>query len=463
MPSNRLLVRFLAGAWLMCASTGIGTAQDLVGNAAMTGLGNSAGAMTRGIDALGVNPALITLQPPVRFSFSILPAGFQVGTDFISWGTYKKYFTGKVNAEGRRVGYHMTDADKQEVLDQFSSDDGKFGIDARCVLLAAAWRSQDLTFAFDVRERVAATGVIPKRFVEFLFNGNPPGERFDFSNLDVQTSWTRDYAITLAYMLPHRRGSASVSLGISAKYIQGFGHFSIDHCGSWFYTDSDSFVVSGRADMLAHSSGTNWIEDGNSLFSLFPHTVGQGFGLDAGVHIAFDQSFSIGLSLLDIGYIRWDDDVRQYLAAEDFAISDISTADQLDDLKRRLDGFDSPSGSYTSYLPMCAVLSGAYVLDNTFGRNRPLALTAAVRMGFNNEAGNSTSPRAGVGAEARFIPSVPLRLGLILGSMETVTLTCGAGFRSASFSMDIATGNLLTLLTDGVSSASYALSWHVDI
>src|SRR5512133_3156467 len=86
---------------LACLACNSAMAQDLGENARMAGTARSAAALVRGLDALGVNPELIARESTAHVSFTILPFGFHVGTDFINWGTYKKYFTGKVDANGR--------------------------------------------------------------------------------------------------------------------------------------------------------------------------------------------------------------------------------------------------------------------------------------------------------------------------------------------------------------------------
>ena len=87
------------------------------------GMGRTSTVTSRGVDALGINPANLAVMESKSFTLSFLPVGARVGTDFLDYGTYRRYLTG-VSTDSGRVGYFLTDRDKEQILSGFSTDMG---------------------------------------------------------------------------------------------------------------------------------------------------------------------------------------------------------------------------------------------------------------------------------------------------------------------------------------------------
>ena len=459
------MIRFTAIAAVLSILTLIGTAsgQDLGYNGRLAGMGNSAVAALQGTDALGINPASIAPAGEANFSFSILPIGFHAGTDFIDFGTYQKYFTGQVNEFGETEGYYLTADDKAFLLNQFQSGVGSFAISGNYRILAMAARFGAFSAGFDMTDRIASNGAIPQQFVDFLFNGNPPGKTFDFSELEFKSSWLRKYGVSTAYSFPIRNGQSKLSVGLGVSLVQGYGYYGIDRFDSRFTTDPDSFVVYGQANMLAHYAGTEWLETGSIyLIQLFPDPVGQGIGFDIGVHADISPKLKLAASLTDIGSITWGRNAKRTEADEYFTINDVTSDEQFQELKDRINGTEEPIASFSTPLPTAINASAVYMLGNPEDPAKSLLLSAGIRQGFNDEPGNMSSTLIGLGTEWRGIGWLPLRAGVSFGGMQSVAFAFGLGLRAERFALDFGTGNISSAFSSGFSSTSFAITSHFD-
>jgi hypothetical protein len=438
-------------------------AQTLGTSARMSGMANSSAALVNGVDAIGVNPALIRPEEGVTFSVGLLPFGSNLNTDFIDYDTYKNYFTGVNDARNRRVPRYLTTDDKNVILSKFQNQTGMMSHDIRYSLLSAVVAARFGTFGFAISDRTGSNVAIPKEMLEFMFFGNPPGRTFDFSSTHVSSSWTRQYAASFATRLYYTRRHF-VSVGASVKYVHGFAYFGIERFNSGFTTDPDNFTVNGRADMLAMYAGSSdWISNNSVRYTMFPSPVGHGFGIDLGIHGEVNRNFSAGLSLLDLGSVTWDRGAKRISASEDFFIDDITTSDQVDEIKSRINGTEESIGSFSTPLPSTVIIAGVYSFPHFMRRDRYLHLAASYRQGLNEESGNTTKPRFGVGTEFQLLWNVAFRLGVNFGGITPMTFSGGVGFISDNFKLDVGTVDIAPAMTTSFTGVSFGVSTHFDI
>jgi hypothetical protein len=437
-------------------------AQDLGFNGRMAGLGNSAAALVRGTDALGINPALIMPEHPNNVSLSFIPLSFHAGTDFLDFGTYKQYFTGVEGDDGTREPYYLTESDKAAILSSFSGDLGQFAVSGNYRLFAITGGWNGLAFGLDITDRIGSNGAIPQSFVDFLFNGNAPGVTYDFSGLEFRSSWMRTYGVTVAKSLRLGRQNMPVSVGISAKLVHGYGYFGMERFDSKFVTDPDSFVVYGRANTLTQYAGIEWLDNASIyLIDLFPEPVGTGFGVDIGVHAQISPFLKAGASITDIGSVTWNRGTKKTEVDEYFTINDVSSSEQFDDLKARINGTETDIGSFSSSLPTALTVAAAYSIPHVFARDKSLHITGAIRNGFNSEPGNIEGIFAGLGVEYAPWENMPLRAGATFGGIQGICISAGVGIHIERFTLDIGTGNVFSAFTEGFTSTSFAITSHL--
>lgn len=448
-------------AALICAAGA--SAQDVYAPARVAAAAYSNLAVVHGVDALGVNPAQIVLPKGSTVSVSVLPFTFSAGMDFLSYETYQKFFVGVPN-NGSRIPYYLSDADKAEVLGSFRGNDGSFYTNTSATLFAATVSTRAGSFGVSMRDRIAGTAILPRAMVEFLLDGNTPGRTFDFGSTRMTSSWTRDYAVTYAQRFAFTRQSApAISFGASFKIVHGFGYFGLDRFNTSFTTDPDSFVVTGHAGMHARYAGTEWMEQGNVFaYSLFPTPAGSGFGLDLGFMADMTQSIRIAVAINDIGSVVWNRNAKETAADEDFTLNDLTTGDQFDAIREKMNGKERSIGSFTTPLPTAVTLSAAFTAHRFLGGAHPLVMTMALREGFNSVPGNSTVPHVSIGAEFEAIEQLPMRVGIGVGGNLPAMLAVGVGLRMDSFTLDVGTSSLDALFVTPHTSASFAVTGRLD-
>ncbi len=444
--------------------TGSLNGQTIGTSARITGMGNSSVALVRGLDALNVNPAQIVPSDGVVVSFGVLPFAAQASMDFMSYELYNKYFTGTVGANRKRTPTYLTMADKNEILSSFQGEVGHFSHDIRYTLFAAMVSTKMFTVAFGVTERTGSNIALPKAYADFMLFGNPPGKVFDFSETRVSSAWTRDYSLTVGREILAIRDMKLLA-GVSLKMVQGMAFFEVERFNTSFVTDPDTYEVTGKADMVARYAGTSdWLTENNSFhYELMPSPVGSGFGLDIGAHLRLNRMFSASMSLTDLGSVSWNKGAKQIVASEDFAISDLSTDEQVEEIKQRLNGTEHDISGFSSPLPSALLIGGMVSVPNFPKKNKDWHFTFAYRQGFNNVAGNSTSPQFGLGTEIELLYNVAFRFGINTGGIRPVTFGAGIGFYADNFKLDIGTMDITPHLTERFSAVAVGVSSHWDI
>ena len=146
-------------------------------------------ASSRGLDAVGINPANLASPDEGMITIGLMPLGLQVGSDFMNYGLYKDYFTGEQTSDGR-VGRLLTNADKQTILASFPDGVGRASAHVEVRPIGLTLQLPDYgTIALTVTEYVSMNVMIPQDYARFILYGNP-----------------RDRHTTLERALPTRPG-----------------------------------------------------------------------------------------------------------------------------------------------------------------------------------------------------------------------------------------------------------------
>ncbi len=277
------------------------------------GMGRTSVASARGIDAVGVNPANLARPLDGMVSIALSPVAVSVGSDFLNYDLYTRYFTGVATDSGR-IGYSLSDSDKREILDAFPGSVGHAVAEAEARPLGVAVSLGDLgTVALTMTDRVAGVITLPSSYVEFLFYGNPPGSVYDFSQTTGVGFWSREYALSYGMNLPSPVFLRSLSAGASLKLVHGFAYYELEHFKSTLTTSAYG-ALDGTIDLLARGAGLDPGGSSSTRVSPFPDVAGSGFGLDLGVAGELTDFLRFGIGVTDIGSMTWDANVRQTIA-----------------------------------------------------------------------------------------------------------------------------------------------------
>lgn len=435
-------------AVLLAAVLSLHYAEDLRGGSdrsspRLVGMARANSAVARGLDAVGVNPALFVIPHGANTEIVILPLGLRIGSNFMNYDLYSTYFTGVDDpVTGERVAKHLTHSDKQKILSSLGGGNGRVNIDSEVRWFGLTYRHDFFGgISLTAADRFAGNIVIPQDYLRMLFEGfSEVGSTYNFNGADAQSWWIRQYAVS--YATPRLRVLQWLpwtSFGISVKHVQGYAYFGIESYEGYISTKGfdEGFVLGGAMSVLARRAAADFIQDpGAHDFNPLQQPAGTGWGVDIGIAAGITRTLVVGLSVTDIGYLRWSRNTFGSVARSTFEIDDILSSEQQDSLRNSYRGEDVSIGPFTTSLPT-ALRLGATM------RVRPQLIVAAdYTQGFNSMPGNSTTPRISAGAEWRPVGFLPLRSGIALGGYDDFTWAFGFGVHVGFFNLDIATENV---------------------
>jgi len=412
------------------------------------GMGRTFTVTSRGVDALGINPANLAMKEEPGFVLALFPVGISLGTDFLDYGLYRRFFTG-VSTDSGRIGYHLTEADKEEILSGFSSGRGTMQGGADLKLFGISFRISKVgSFGIAVTERINAEGVLAKDYVRFLFYGNPIGETFRFNNTAIRAWWLRDYSLSFAQSVENAFGMERIAFGVAVKHVHGFGYFAAEQ-GSSFFTTSSQNIVTGHSEFISRRAGADFFttKEGAS-FTPFPAPSGKGWGFDLGLNARVNSFLSVGASITDLGSLRWTHNAAVRKGNGDFIIDDPFSRSQRDSLEQVLQGVEERVTGFETMLPGAVHLGVGIQLPGGESEEQfsPILFALDYTQGLNDMPGNSRRPRFSGGVEVRPFGWLPIRSGVSVGGSLGKIWAFGFGVRLGVLELDFATEDLLSLL-----------------
>jgi hypothetical protein len=405
-------------------------------------------AASRGLDAVGVNPANLALREEGTVSFSLFPLAVHLGSDFLDYDIYTSYFTG-VETDSGRVPVYLTEEDERRILDAFDADVALTTTDLEARLFGASLRLRDVgAFAFTVDERISALANLPKDYLEFAFSGNPPGSDYNFSGTEVKMTWAREFALSFATQIPGIKFLQFMSGGVAVKYLQGYGYFEVQRFNTRLVTDNNG-TLAGDVDFLSRRAGVDPLQNRYlNRYKLFPAPAGTGFAFDIGVAGAVNDFLFVGTGVTDIGWMRWSRGTQEQFIDSTFVVDDALDEQQRRRVEEALRGKKRPAGPFTT--PLATTLRLGFAVDvhkvpefESFPGELLVALD--YNQGLHLEPGSTVTPRVSLGTEYKPVRWLPLRTGISFGGTDQVNVAFGLGLQFSVFTFDIGSENITWL------------------
>ena len=403
------------------------------------GMARTSVASSRTLDAVGINPANLALPDDGTVTFSLIPVGVGAGSDFMTYGLYNKFFTGVESPTGR-VARNLSESDKQELLNAFPGGIGRIGADAEVRPVGLALRFEGFaTFALTATERVAASATIPSSYAKFLLEGMTPGSAYDFSGAAGSAVWMREYALSAGFALPAVPWFRSWSAGLSVKLVHGFAYAAVTREDTWLSAGSDG-VLDANVDLAGVTSQSEL------KHSPFPAPAGSGMGVDIGLSAELNEFLIAGISVTDIGSLRWDGDVQAVYGVGRRHLDDPMNSTQRDSLEHAVTGNTRPGGPFTVGLPTTLRMGVQVELENIRWVKKILygEMTAACdyRQGFTDFPGSSRVGRLSLGVEYRPWQFFPIRTGVGFGGEDHFDFALGFGLKLWILQLDVGSDNI---------------------
>ncbi len=160
-------------------------------------------------------------------------------------------------------------------------------------------------FSVGVSQRADAKFSVPPEFTNYIFLGNEFVEGQNLVVRDLNGEASAFVEVALRYQTPVQDNGWS--FGGSLKFLGGQGNGVLtDAVGSTLNeTIADTFLVEASGRLQSSGVAAFGTDTTLSITTLIRNPNNFGLGLDMGVYYQVDDTWSFGLSLLDVGFIRW--------------------------------------------------------------------------------------------------------------------------------------------------------------
>lgn len=393
---------------------------------------------SRGVSAVGFNPANLGFTDEVRFSANIFDLNISAFNNFVSMALFNKYFSGDINGdpfplESQMPGRDMT---HKEYLLSLLPNDGfavGLGVSVPLPLLNVSWGNYAITSGMEYYQR----NTVPQGLFVMMLEGNEVGKALDLST-------TQDVLLIANMAFSFAIPFENYNVGATIKYLAGLGFAGVDSSGGSFTTlatglKSDAFYRYTRA------------------------IGGNGLAVDVGFTSQKIGNWQYGVAINNvIGFINWGN-------TDNYIAKNIKLIESLVPVRNLL-SIPSDSTIYaasTLYtLSMDSVnVSGINSLDENFQmKERDVAVPDSLRMnypaifrlgasyqheedfifmidlsaGLDDYYFADRNWRLGLAAEWIRFKMVPIRSGLAFGGPYGLEASLGSGVHLIWFDADIA-------------------------
>jgi len=397
-------------------------------DARAAGMAFSNPAASRGLQAVGLNPASFALPTSYNFELNLVSASLNASNNSFNRGTYDDYFT---------TGDFLTETDKNTLLSSIPSTGIEGAMRARVNLMSIYAPK----FTIGVSAMADGDFVIPREVAELAFYGNEElGKTYDFSNVDggAWAGMAINFGVAIPLNMDNNKRLKHFSIGANGKYFGGMGYANVENSSGSFANasyENPVMELDGRAELLTARGGS-------------------GFGLDIGVIAQsrgnWTHSFSVNNAL---GSITWNNqpEIRLYSISSD---SLTLTVDGIEDSLIVTEDSTFATGAFSTRLPL--------VLDygTAFQASESWLFTGRISKGFAGDL-YSQGFEMSFGSEFSWLSFLPLRAGMSFGGINKMSTAVGVGLNLSFFYIDLGIvnhGSFLPGTAEGVTiSASSRL------
>jgi hypothetical protein len=182
---------------------------------------------------------------------------------------------------------------------------------------------ETFTFSFKAKKwqlslnhglRISSFHSIPKTMIQFAWGGNA---QFVDETINIAPTQNllayQEFGVGFGYKI-----SDNLTLGTRLKYLVGIGTYQTATSKANIYTDPEYYQLTADTDYLINTGGLpeSDIDNGEflNLDDFEPSLFGKnrGFAFDFGASFDINDKLNIQTSVLNIGKIKWEEDVNNY-------------------------------------------------------------------------------------------------------------------------------------------------------
>ena len=403
------------------------------------GLCNVYTVSSRGISAIGYNPANLGYTEDLTFSADLFDFKITAFNNFMSLALFNQYFSGDKDGNPFDLEQKMAGSDithKEFLLSELAEDGLTFGLGVSVPIPLLNISLGNYAFTSGVEYYMQNS--LPLGLFEMVMDGNQIGKSLDLSlkqDLLMVTNFGFSFAIPFE----------KYNIGATFKYLAGIGFAGVDSSGGAFNTrptglESDGFYRYTRAiggNGLAVDVGFNTRKINNWQFGFVINNV-IGF-----INWGNDDNFiakNIGIiealvPIRDLLQISSDSTTFSASTLYSMDIEGVNVTGALADtdslFKFDEENVPKPDSIRMNY-PAIFRLGGSYQYKNDF------IVMAELSAGLDDYYFASRSWRMGLAAEWIRFGMVPIRSGIAFGGPYGKEASVGAGVHLIWFDADLA-------------------------
>ena len=251
-----------------------------------------------------------------------------------------------------------------------------FDADASIDLIHLSFRTTDrLYLSFNFSARTYKSVMYPGDLVDFIVAGNEPfiGEQLNVSPAVESFSFT-ELGFGASYQLTDR-----LTIGGRLKLLGGIENATTNHAELQLQTEADTYHLTAVANASLLTSNIQRIDQDGFDFGDFNVMNNLGFAVDLGATFQATDRLQLGVSVLDLGSIKWKENLYEYYLDPDQAnytfegspINDLFKNGEapynaiMDTIQDNFEFQERVTGSYSTSLPVKSYLTGNYQISNS--------------------------------------------------------------------------------------------------
>jgi hypothetical protein len=233
------------------------------------------------------------------------------------------------------------DYDKADFIAKLG-DNNMFFEDFQTDLLSFGFRVKKMYFTFNLSEKLNVSFNYPKDLMVLALYGNEEffNQTSDFSTMGVNMLAWREYGLGVS-----RQFGKDLTIGIRGKVLFGHVAATTDNRSMGLYFSRDSIYmdantsvnISGPVTATTNTDGEFDGLEGNGpenaditwITDWFLQHNNMGLGVDLGVYYQPIKKLALSLSIIDLGYIKWDTDITNLELKGNYTFKGIDLGEQV--------------------------------------------------------------------------------------------------------------------------------------
>jgi hypothetical protein len=439
------------------------------------GAGRTYVVTSRGLAAVGLNPALLDYDNDHTFEIQIFPLssyGLDSGPSFSDASALSGVFSTGIG--------HFTDSSLTHIANLLSN--GKLSGSGDAEILGASYKIPEIgTFAFTWTTHAAVRTDIPQSFLDFAIDAeaNLVQSPNSIENFDLQGMWYSEYGLSFGKNLDVGKDTStffkSLSVGGAIKYVSGIAYLKVDQ-RNYIHTTPGNGQTSISVNFDEHAAYSSSFDPSHvpnhfSFDFLTNNQAGSGIGFDFGFCAGlFSNSHGtptvlLGMSSTDIGSVTWTKNATERRADSVNGVIAYGTASSIKDVTDSLQKFQGTLKNLSSFTtPLPSMFRAGLMIDLDAMGIEWGAFAPRIAMeyanGLTDLVGSLKAGRLGAGLTLERTGTIGLRLegGFVIESGAS-DITLGAGITLFKFlNIDIASAHIGQFFKSGSKETDLALA-----